>query len=107
MNIQIKDGTTKGDKHICRECIHSFRRVSEAGELTLCTYFSPPMRLRENVSDCSEFNQRYSTPISMMLEQAWILKTDGHKRKIGFVRFDDLNDKETKELRKLEYTYDF
>ena len=51
-------------------------------------------RIRFRVTSCSDYSDRSVPSIRKMEEIAWVLRTDGHRREIGFVKSKDLEEDE-------------
>ena len=102
MKFTIRGGTTK-TLDVCRSCANLFRRVDDRGERRFCTQqWDHPELLRSPVSECSEFEEKYSTSLNDLRKIAWILRTDKGGKSIGFSRYDDLSEKEQEKIDELQ-----
>jgi hypothetical protein len=94
MRIKIQGGTARhGDPSLCVSCRHATvvqgpslqDRVVDCGLLT-----SGDSRIPFPVVSCSGYSDRRHPTLREMEDLAWVLRTDGRRRSIGFVQARDL-----------------
>lgn len=90
MRLQVRGGTSKADEpSLCLSCCHySEVRDDKNGIWRDCNYIDlrqfPGKQLPARVTYCSSFYKKNVATLQEMKLIAWELKTDGHRRKIGF-----------------------
>ena len=103
MKIKVREGTADhGQRSLCETCRWSTvirgRRLDE--EIIECSQLSDrSRRIPFAVATCSDFNERVQPGLREMQEIAWILRTDPHRKQIGFVRSSRLPDEERYALK--------
>jgi hypothetical protein len=55
-------------------------------------------RITFEVRDCNSYEDKRQPSIYDMKEAAWVLRTDAHRKKIGFVPYRKLEKEEQREL---------
>ena len=103
MRIKVREGTADhGQRSLCETCRWSTvirgRRLDE--EIIECSQLTGQNhRITFAVATCSDFVERVQPGLKEMQEIAWILRTDPHRKQIGFVRASRLPDEERYALK--------
>ncbi len=94
MGIRIQGGTVRhGDPSLCLTCRHATvvqgqslqDRIVDCGLLS-----SRDSRISFPVTSCSGYSDRRHPTLREMEDLAWVLRTDGRRRHIGFVQAREL-----------------
>jgi hypothetical protein len=102
VRIKVREGTADhGQRSLCETCRWSTvirgRRLDE--EIIECSQLSDHRRVPFAVATCSDFVERVQPGLKEMQEIAWILRTDPHRKQMGFVRSSRLPDEERYALK--------
>jgi hypothetical protein len=94
MRVKIHEGpAARGGPSLCLSCRHatviqgslSGQQIVECGLLS-----SRDCRITFPVESCTGYSDRSLPSLRAMEEIAWVLRTDAHRKAIGFVRAGDL-----------------
>ena len=99
--IKIIDGTGKSLKEgLCKTCHNGTVLKGESGsqELTYCHVGMAPFRIPFRVAECNSYSDSRIPSLSLMKDQAWVVRTDKNGRKIGFTRVKDMTEDERRKL---------
>jgi hypothetical protein len=98
MRVKIHGGTADhGAPSLCLSCRWStiIRGPRLSNEIIECDQLSyMGRRVTFPVVKCSSYSDRRLASIREMEEIAWILRSDPHRNKVGFVRSSELKDKD-------------
>ena len=98
MRVKIHGGTADhGAPSLCTTCRFAtiLRGARLNQELVECDRLSyPAQRVPFPVVQCTSYSDRRRASLREMEEDAWILRTDAHRNRIGFVRSSKLEDKD-------------
>jgi len=88
MRIKIHGGTVQGsDAPLCHTCRHAV--VVRGGrlndEVVECRMLDEPRRISFPVTFCTDYVNREHPTIREMEEIAWVLRSDAHRKTVGFV----------------------
>ena len=98
MRVKIHGGTADhGAPSLCLSCrwatiIRGPRLSNEIIECDQLSYMG--RRVTFPVVKCSSYSDRRLASVREMEEIAWILRSDPHRNKVGFVRSSELEDKD-------------
>lgn len=98
MRVKIQGGTADhGASSLCLSCrwatvIRGPRLNNEIVECSQLSYYG--RRITFSVMQCSDYADRRLASIREMEEIAWILRSDSLRKRVGFVRSSELEDKE-------------
>jgi hypothetical protein len=98
MRVKIQGGTADhGAASLCLSCrwatVIRGPRISQ--EIVECMQLSSyTRRITFPVIQCSDYANRRAASIRDMEEIAWILRSDSLRKRVGFVRSSELEDKE-------------
>ena len=99
MKIRIKNETTADDT-LCVTCRYGYiiqgHRLRD--RIVRCSRLIRDNRVPFSVKSCSDYSDRRRASLSDMREIAWLLRTDGHRRPVGFVRPSDMTSDEQDSL---------
>ncbi len=94
MRLKIQGGTVQhGEPSLCLTCRHATvvqgpglqDRIVDCDQLA-----SARSRVPFPVSSCSSYSDRRQPTLREMEDVAWVLRTDAHSKRIGFVQARDL-----------------
>jgi hypothetical protein len=98
MRVKIHGGTADhGAPSLCLSCrwatvIRGPRLSNEIVECSRLSYLS--QRVSFPVVQCSDYNDRRLASLREMEDIAWVLRSDSHRKRVGFVRSSELEDKD-------------
>jgi hypothetical protein len=98
MKVKIQGGTADhGASSLCLSCrwatvIRGPRLSQEIVECSQLSYHA--RRVSFPVVQCSDYSDRRIPSIREMEEIAWILRSDSLRKRVGFIRSSELEDKE-------------
>jgi hypothetical protein len=98
VRIKVRGGTIDhGQGSLCETCrwstvIRGSRLKDEIVECNQLSYRN--QRIRFPVASCSRYDDRRRPGVREMEEIAWVLKTDAHRKQLGFVHSSRLTDDE-------------
>ena len=99
VKIKIRDGSTRSDKDVCRDCNHLNRRVDRQGERRTCSaVWDHPELLKLPIAECSEHEVKYAASVRTLEKIAWVLRTEKGGKMIGFTKYSDLSKEEQEKL---------
>lgn len=104
--ITVKGGTPRGSIDLCTSCKHSvIATLDDHTRLVKCSIFDMPIKRR--VTECSEHLPKNRQSVNEMLHIAYILKLNPKtKAPMGFVKSQDLGEKELKKLEKQSWHWE-
>ena len=103
--ITIRGGTSKSTIDLCTSCKNSIiATLDDHTRLVRCSVFDA--RITRRVTECSEHLPKNRQSVNEMLHIAYILKLDPKRRPVGFVKAQDLPDKELKKLEKQSWHWE-
>jgi len=88
MRLKIHDGTVDGSNvPLCQSCRHAVvvRGARLNDEVVECRMLDEPRRISFPVRFCSVYVNRNHPTIREMEEIAWVLRSDAHRKTVGFV----------------------
>jgi len=95
--FKMRGGTAFSGEHLCKTCRHGQvvkgQRLKE--EFTYCSQMSS--RISFPVAECTDYDDKKTSPLWAMKDAAWLLVTKSAGNKIGFVKRADLKDKSVKD----------
>ena len=98
MRIKVRGGTVDhGKQSLCESCRWStiIRGTRLGDTIVECSALSyRNRRVPFPVTSCSGYGNRNEASLRDMEEIAWILRSDAHRTKVGFIRSDKLPDEE-------------
>ena len=98
MRIKVRGGTVDhGQQSLCESCRWStIIRGARLGEqIVECDQLSfENRRVQFPVTSCSRYGHRNTASLREMEEIAWILRSDAHSTKVGFIKSSKLIDEE-------------
>jgi len=98
VRIKVRGGTVDhGQPSLCESCRWStIIRGARLGEqIVECNQLSyRDQRVPFSVTSCSRYGNRNDASLRDMEEIAWILRSDAHRTKVGFIRSNRLSDEE-------------
>jgi hypothetical protein len=97
MRVKIHGGTADhGAPSLCLTCRSAtvIRGPRLSHEIVECSQVYPSKRVPFPVVQCSGYTDRRLASLREMEEIAWVLRTDAHRKRVGFVRSSDLEDKD-------------
>lgn len=103
MHIKIRGGTVEGGDHsLCLSCRYStiLKGMSLKQERVICEKipYGGDAEIRFPVKECSGYDYKANTSIHDMYGIAWILRTDGKGKSIGFVPYKQLTQQERDDM---------
>ena len=98
--IRIKSGTPYGSESLCNSCYwaHIQRGFAESEEVILCAFLRQPHAVPFKVSQCTDYNDKRVPSKADMEEIAWIIRTKGVNRQVGFASEMETESSEKDEL---------
>jgi hypothetical protein len=99
MKIQIKNGTAHDGLSLCETCTlaHIEKGHRKREELVFCQATYPEHRVPFRVRKCSGYSEMKRQTLKQMEGIAWILGTNGHPRKVGFVAAEEFRSRDGEE----------
>ena len=98
MRVTIKGGTARHDEpSLCASCRYAtiVRGVRSRDEIVECRRLSDRHnRITFPVTFCNGYIDRTHPSINDMEDIAWVLRSDPHKKQVGFVRASELKPEE-------------
>ena len=98
MRVKIHGGTADhGAPSLCNTCRFAtiIRGAGLNQELVECNQLSyMAQRVPFPVVHCTSYSDRRRASLREMEEDAWILRSDAHRKRVGFVRSSELEDKD-------------
>lgn len=98
MRIKVRGGTVDhGQRSLCESCRWStiIRGTRLGDEIVECDQLSyRNQRVPFPVTSCSRYGNRNQASLREMEEIAWILRSEAHRAKVGFIRSNRLPDEE-------------
>jgi hypothetical protein len=98
VRIKIRGGTVDhGQRPLCETCRWStvIRGPRLGDEIVECSRLSyRNQRVPFPVVSCSGYADRRQASLREMEEMAWVLRSDPHRKQVGFVRSSRLKDEE-------------
>ena len=98
MRIKVRGGTVDhGQQSLCEGCRWStvIRGARLGEQIVECDQLSyPNRRVLFPVRSCSRYGNRNEASLRDMEEIAWILRSDAHRTKVGFIWSSRLTDEE-------------
>lgn len=98
MRIKVYGGTARGDGgSLCDSCRHSriVRGESVDDELVVCEVSHMwPTRISFKVASCTHHDDRRFPAYYEMMQQAWIFQPGSRRKRPGFVRASELQERE-------------
>lgn len=98
MRIKVRGGTiAEGQRSLCETCRWStiVRGARLQDEIVECYHLSyRNQRVPFPVSSCSRYLNRNHPTIRETEETAWLLRSDPHRKQVGFVHSSRLSDDE-------------
>jgi len=102
LRFKVTGGTAVGSKLLCTSCSYSQRVLGFNNETfwgcTAVGFNSRGNRIPFPVYECNVYKDASRASLMDMKEIAWVVRTDAHGRKIGFVRSGDLTNEERQRL---------
>ena len=88
--IRIRSGTPQGTDSLCNSCYwaHIQHGFAESEEVVLCAFLRPAQLVPFKVARCTDYNDKRVPSKSDMEEIAWIIRTKGVNRPMGFAAPD-------------------
>ena len=98
MRVKIHGGTADhGAPSLCQTCRWAtvIRGPRLNNQIVECSQLAfTARRITFPVTQCSDYSDRRLPQLREMEEIAWVLRTDALRKRVGFVRSSDLDDKE-------------
>ena len=97
MRVKIQGGTADlGAPSLCLSCRWAtvIRGPRFNNEVIVCKQLYPERRIEFPVVHCTGYADRNLASLREMEEIAWILRSDPHRKRVGFVRSNELEDKD-------------
>jgi hypothetical protein len=96
MSVVIRNGRPQVSESLCNSCYwaHIQRGFAESEEIILCAFLRPARLVPFKVSMCTDYNDKRVPSKSEMEEIAWIIRTKGVNRAVGFSKKEMDDDKE-------------
>ena len=101
MKLNISNPTSSAD--LCKTCLRSHIYITETGDVTrTCTFLERDAYIPRVVVKCNRHNEDTGPSVYDMRQIAWVLRTDGSGKHIGFARYTDLPKKEREFIDNLD-----
>jgi hypothetical protein len=86
MTVVIRSGKPQTTESLCNSCYwaHIQRGFAESEEAILCAFLRQPHAVTFKVSECTDYDDRRVPSKADMEEIAWIIRTKGVNRPVGF-----------------------
>ena len=97
MRIKVRGTVDHGQQSLCESCRWStIIRGARLGEqIVECNQLSfENQRVPFPVMSCSRYGHRNAASLREMEEIAWILRSDAHSTRVGFIKSSKLTDEE-------------
>src|ERR1700746_2504582 len=90
MPVVIRSGKPQTTESLCNSCYwaHIQRGFAESEEAILCAFLRQAHAVTFKVSQCTDYNDKRVPSKSDMEEIAWIIRTKGVNRPMGFAAQD-------------------
>jgi hypothetical protein len=92
--IRIRSGTPQRCESLCNSCYwaHIQRGFAESEEVVLCAFLRPARPVPFKVSQCTDYSDKRIPSKRDMEEIAWIIRSKGINRPMGFASQDEDSD---------------
>lgn len=96
MSIVIRNGKAQVSEPLCNSCYwaHIQRGFAESEEIILCAFLRPARLVPFKVSQCTDYSDKRVPSKADMEEIAWIIRTKGINRQVGFSKDQECNEQE-------------
>jgi hypothetical protein len=97
MRIKVHGGTAQGGGSLCYTCRHAdiIRGARLRDEIIECGMLSyHHNRITFPVTSCSSYVDSNHPSLREMEEIAWVLRTDAHRKQVGFVHAQKLPERD-------------
>jgi hypothetical protein len=98
VKVKIRGGTVDhGDPPLCETCRYATvaRGRTLREEVVFCSQMPfTDRRVKFAVTSCSDYSDSRRPSLYQMEEMAWVLRSDPTRKKIGFVKADELDEDE-------------
>jgi hypothetical protein len=100
MTVVIRSGKPQTTESLCNSCYwaHIQRGFAESEEVILCAFLRQAHTVPFKVSQCTDYNDKRAPSKADMEEIAWIIRTKGVNRQVGFASEMETETSEDNEL---------
>jgi hypothetical protein len=100
VTVVIRSGKPQTTESLCNSCYwaHIQRGFAESEEAILCVFLRQPHAVMFKVSQCTDYNDKRVPSKADMEEIAWIIRTKGVNRQVGFASEMEPESSEDNEL---------